>query len=215
GRPPPVACEAGQCVLTYPPVLASCRSDNDCIAVPDLLTGAPAGSCRVACGHYVAGNRDWDAWAASHWQNTSVTGVCPPACVDRLLPAATCVETRCVLRAQSVVRVTRVHLRTPTVTGALQGDAVASVLAANQGQFLACRERPRAMDPIGYEGFQLRLTIGADGRITEVDPGEIADHLPDIATCMTRVIRALQFPRPADGRAVRVDYPVGAAFETR
>lgn len=215
GRPPPVACEAGHCVLTYPPVVATCTSDSDCVSVPRLLTNAPANACRIACGQYVAGSREWDAWAASLWQNTSVTGVCPPDCSDRLLPSAMCVATQCVLRAPSVVRLTRVDLRAPTATGTLPAAAIASVVAQNQGRFLTCQERPRSIDPIGYAGFEMHFDLGADGRVATIDAGELADHLPDIAACMTRVIRELQFPRPTGGATVRVAYPMGAAFETR
>src|SRR5262249_17288485 len=148
---------------------AACGSDSDCVVVPDLLPNGPAGGCRIACGRYTAGSRDWDAWASSLWQNTSVTGVCPDGCVDRPLPAASCVAGQCVIRAPIVVRVTRVDLRAPTTTGPLSSAAVASVVTASQGQLTACKERPRSIGPIGYAGFQVRFVIGADGRTTEVD----------------------------------------------
>lgn len=215
GRPPPVACEAGRCVLTYPPVSATCANDSDCVAVPALLPGAPPGGCRLACGQYVAGNRKWDAWAASLWQNTSVVGACPETCVDRPLASAACVAGRCALRAPSTIRTTRVDLRTPTVKGPLSAAAVAGVVAASRGQLEACHERPRPIAPIGYVGFQMTFVVGSDGRVTDANAGALADHLPDIASCMTRVLRSLQFPQLSGGGTARVDYPVGAAFETR
>lgn len=214
-RPPPVACEAGRCVLTYPPIQAACSSDTACITVPRLLESAPASGCRLACGQYVAGTRDWDAWASSLWQNTSVIGVCPHDCVERLLPSASCVGGRCVIRAATVLRLGRVDLRAPTVTGSVSSAEIASVVTASLGRLTACEERPRSIEPIGYVGFQLHFVVGADGRVTDLDPGEIANHLPDIAACMARVIRDLRFPRPPDGGTTRVEYPMGAAVEAR
>lgn len=214
-RPPPVACEAGQCVLTYPPLQATCASDSDCVVVPSLLPNAPAGGCRVACGAYTAGNRDWDAWASGLWQNPGVTGVCPEGCVDPMLPAAACVAGQCGIRAKAVVRVTRVDLRVPTVTGPLTSAAVASVVTASLAQLTSCKERPRSLAPIGYAGFQVHFIVGADGRTAEIDPGELRNHLPDIAVCMVAVIRGLQFPRSAGAGTSSVEYPMGAAFETK
>lgn len=215
GRPPPVTCEAGNCVLTYPPVRTTCQSDSECVTVPRLLPNAPPSGCRIACGQYIAGNREWDAWAAGLWQNTSVTGACPPNCVDRLLPAAACAAGQCQIRAQSVVGVVRVDLRTPTVTGSLSAAEIVSVVTSGQGQFTSCQERPRSLNPIGYAGFQMQFVVGADGRVGDIDAGEIANHLPDVAECMTRVIRGLQFPLQTSGGTTRVEYPMGAAFETR
>jgi len=215
GRPPPVSCEAGHCALVYPPVQATCQSDRDCVVVPRLVPDAPATGCRLACGQYVAGNREWDAWAAGLWQSASVTGVCAPDCVDRLLPDASCTGGQCVIRAPSVVRLVRVDLRTPAVIGPLSAPAIAGVVASAQARFAACQERPRSIDPIGYAGFEMQFVVGADGRASDVDPGELASHLPDVAACMTQVVGALQFPRPPGGGTVRVRYPMGAAFETR
>ncbi|MEP7121913.1 MAG: hypothetical protein ABJE95_13420 [Byssovorax sp.] len=215
GRPPPVACEAGQCVLTYPPLRATCATDGDCVVVPSLQTGAPAGGCRIVCGHYVAGNREWDAWAASLWENTSVTGVCAAGCVDPMLPAAECVAGQCGIRAPSAVRVIRVDLRGPTATAGLTAAEITSVVTASQAQLTACKERSRSIAPIGYAGFQVHFVIGADGRATKIDAGELAYHVPDIAACLVSVIGGLQFARPTGGGSVAVEYPMGAAFEAR
>lgn len=214
-RPPPVACEGGQCVLTYPPLQASCASDSDCVVVPSLLPNAPAGGCRVACGHYLAGSREWDAWASGLWQSPSVTGVCPEGCVDPLLPAAACVAGQCGIRAPSVIRVSRVDLRVPIATAPLSGAEITSVVSAAKAALTSCKERPRSIEPIGYAGFEAHFLVGSDGRTTKIDVGELAYHLPDIAACMVSVIRGLQFPRPVGGATVAVEYPMGAAFEAR
>ena len=112
-------------------------------------------------------------------------------------------------------RVTRVDLRVPTATGPLSGADVANVVTSSQAQLTACKERPCSIAPIGYEGFQAHFVIGTDGRTSKIDMGELSYHLPDIAACMTSVIRGLQFPRPAGGGTVTVEYPMGAAFETQ
>ena len=132
------------------------------------------------------------------------------------MPGARCLDRHCVPRPRSAIRVVRVDLRTPSVTGATSSAEVARVVTASLGPLQACRERPRAIAPIGYEGLRMQFTIGRDGRTMEdIDRGEVAYQLPDIATCMANVIRSLQFPRPSDGHDQRVDCPMGAEFEAR
>jgi hypothetical protein len=213
--PPPVACEAGRCVLTYPPVQTACHADHECVAVPRLLPDARSnGTCRIACGEFVVGNREWQAWSAVLWENASVVGQCAPECA-RSLAGAMCVSGQCVARPIRTYRVNHMDLRAPSTVGSLDAASVARVVGANVTRFAACEERPRAIDPIGYEGFRMQFVIGADGRATEIDAGEVAYHLPDIASCMVRVIQGLQFDRPDGGASVRVDYPMGVAFDAR
>ena len=116
------------------------------------------------------------------------------------------------LRRPVVAHLTRVDLRTPTVSGSIANAEVVRVVTA--AQFQSCHERARPIAPIGYAGFEMHFDIGTDGRIAALDPGEIATYLPDVAACMVRVMRGLQFPRPSDARAVHVAYPMGAAFDT-
>lgn len=210
GAPPPVACEAGRCVLAFPPAVTACSNDHECVSVPRLDLRAPEGSCRLACGQYIAAHRDWDAWRGMLWQNASVTGPCPETCVERPLPSARCVAGQCALRPPTAVRTTRVDLRAPSANGPLTAAIVTNVITALLPQLVACRQRPRSVAPIGYVGFTARLTVGADGRVTSADTGELGNHLPDIAACMATALRGASFARTS--AVTTIEYPMGAAF---
>lgn len=61
------------------------------------------------------------------------------------------------------------------------------------------------IDSPGLEGtVAARFTIGADGKVASSDATGVS---PAVSTCVAGVIATIEFPRPAGGGAVTVNYP--------
>ena len=97
-----------------------------------------------------------------------------------------------------------IEIETPGVVGALDPELVRKVVHANRGQIRYCYEVQLQANPAlaGHATFAFELD--ARGVVTSSSLVESALGNDAATTCMTGRIRTWMFPRPKDGKPVKV-----------
>ena len=93
----------------------------------------------------------------------------------------------------------------PTATGGeLDRALIRRYLKRNLQKIQYCYEK-ELLATAGLAGVvQLRFAIGGDGHVTRAS----ATGVGAVASCVARVVEAIEFPRPRDGGALQVVYPL-------
>ncbi|MFO0625598.1 MAG: AgmX/PglI C-terminal domain-containing protein [Polyangiales bacterium] len=89
-----------------------------------------------------------------------------------------------------------VDLHPPIVEGLLAADAVSTALAQHVDEVARCYEARLAIDP-GLAGrVELRLVVGALGRVMDVPTASGAGPIAPVGACVADVARGWRFPPP-------------------
>jgi hypothetical protein len=91
-----------------------------------------------------------------------------------------------------------VKLGPPTITGAIDQDAVVAALVANQPKLQYCYERQLLADPALAGSVDATLAIRANGTAPDAAATGVD---PQVSACMAEVLQHVEFPAPRSGIA--------------
>ena len=94
----------------------------------------------------------------------------------------------------------------PDVIGKLSRETIVSKVRTYMGGIRSCYEMELRLNPQLTGKVSIRFTIGADGRITDVEIINSTLGSTEVENCITRRIRRWEFPPPEEGEVV-VTYP--------
>lgn len=92
----------------------------------------------------------------------------------------------------------------PTVVGGLPREVVQRILRQRMGGFVRCHQEASKGRPVGSGRLSLGFRIDPRGRVREVDVRSATGAAQGADACFARHARTLTFPKPDDGRPVRV-----------
>lgn len=84
-------------------------------------------------------------------------------------------------------------------------DSVKSHLSLNKGQIKSCYEEQLIRDPSLSGKVELAWTVDVDGSVSTIDVAENTTGNEDLADCMARRVKRMQFPEGEE--PVSVSYP--------
>lgn len=94
----------------------------------------------------------------------------------------------------------------PATATATDREAVQKIVRQNFGRIRFCYENALRKTPDLKGKVAATFTIGAAGDVTDAAASStISDR--EMIECITKVIRGLSFPKPKDGKPVRITYP--------
>ncbi len=104
-------------------------------------------------------------------------------------------------------RAVNVSASDPLVSGGLSQEEIAAVVNKNINQIRHCYSRLLQKNPDAVGKVNMHFVIGASGRVSlaNIESSTFSD--PEIGSCISGVIKRLQFPQPRGGSDVKVNYP--------
>ena len=94
-----------------------------------------------------------------------------------------------------------------TVTGHVDASVIRRVVLRRVAALRACYERQLRVKP-GLAGkLVVKWTIDERGRVKDVEIVEDTLNDEAVASCVTRIVRRMRFPRPAGGQETQITYP--------
>ena len=100
-----------------------------------------------------------------------------------------------------------ISLSTPTIMGALSKEVVQKVIDRNKNQIRYCYEVELQRNQNLAGRIAVRWVILGTGRVGEVVIRDSTMNNPKVERCMINRIKTWQFPAPAGGGVVEVNYP--------
>jgi len=97
-----------------------------------------------------------------------------------------------------------------TIDGPMALELARRVIRRQHASYVACA-RGRVLPNVPAVRFQVRMTVGTDGRVSGVAAEESSGVPRRLAACMIRALAALQFPR-SDGAPSVVHAPFTFAY---
>lgn len=94
-----------------------------------------------------------------------------------------------------------------TVGPALRKEQIQAVLRQHQREIRHCYEKELATNPKLIAKITPRFTIGPQGRVTQVELGQVKQEHAQLARCLKQRILQMQFPKPLGGGVVQINYP--------
>ncbi|MBL8622737.1 MAG: AgmX/PglI C-terminal domain-containing protein [Myxococcales bacterium] len=101
-------------------------------------------------------------------------------------------------------RIPRVFIGQPQSVGGLDKQLLRDRVKAELPKVKACYEQALAVHPELAGTVQTQFFISPNGVVAASNASGVA---ADVATCVAAVIRAIEFPKPAGGGGVQVNYP--------
>ena len=93
------------------------------------------------------------------------------------------------------------------VTGGLDRDQIAEVIARNLGQITYCYEQGLQRQPNLAGRVSVRFQIGGQGRVSTARVSHSSVRSAQVESCITSKLKTWKFPRPQGGVTVAVTYP--------
>lgn len=93
------------------------------------------------------------------------------------------------------------------VQGSLDRAIIQRVVQRHRGPVRYCYERALAKNPALTGKVVLKWTIDAEGKVAAVAVSESTLNNAEMEQCLTRQVKRWQFPKPAGGGVVVVNYP--------
>lgn len=109
-------------------------------------------------------------------------------------------------RETQVALVEPAEIQTPNLPDGLTGEAIQKVIVDNAGSMRLCVAESAKKGEMVDGRMDMQITIGANGRVREVNVAPIKMANTVIARCASRRIRGWSFPR-FNGEPVTVEYP--------
>jgi hypothetical protein len=97
----------------------------------------------------------------------------------------------------------KVNVGTDKASDGLDHAVIRRYVRRSLPQITSCYEKALAAHPTLAGSVTSTFEIAADGHVANAT----TSGLPDVAPCEATVIRAIEFPRPANGASVNVTYP--------
>jgi len=85
---------------------------------------------------------------------------------------------------------------------------VGKTMSANAEKFERCGRDAVTVQTGSVQNIQLRFTVEADGSVQKPQIERMDFPDPDLYSCVLRVLKKLQFPKPKDGKSKVVKYPL-------
>jgi len=101
-----------------------------------------------------------------------------------------------------------VHFGAPHVTGDLDREIVRRVFMRSKAQLTYCYEKARLTNPALAGTLVLKFEITPEGTVAAAEIASSTLASPDVEQCALARSRTWQYPKPADGKAVSVTYPL-------
>jgi outer membrane biosynthesis protein TonB len=93
------------------------------------------------------------------------------------------------------------------VTGGLDRDQIAEVIARNMGQITYCYEQGLQVKPSLSGRVAVHFQIGPQGRVDFSNVAHSSVHSAQVEGCIAHKVKGWQFPKPMGGVSVAVTYP--------
>lgn len=108
-------------------------------------------------------------------------------------------------RRRGEYKVSMSHLD-PVLKGSLERHEIEAVMRENQSKIRHCYERQLNRYPDLRGKVIMHFTIGNSGRVTSASPKSTIPNKA-VGSCITKVVKRMQFPKPRGGGGVDVKYP--------
>lgn len=103
--------------------------------------------------------------------------------------------------------------RSPVIVSSLPPAMIRQVVMAHLAEVRACYAEGLATDPNATGRVLVRFVIGGDGRVVESNVTSSTYPLQSVASCIARAVARWEFPEPAGGGVVIVNYPFNLRSE--
>lgn len=85
---------------------------------------------------------------------------------------------------------------------------VGRTMRSNSPKFAACARDSVTVQTGTTQNMQLRFLIDANGNVTRSTVEKMNGPDPDLRGCILRALNRIQFPKPDDGKAKDIQYPL-------
>jgi len=93
------------------------------------------------------------------------------------------------------------------VTGSIDRSVIQKVIRRHLKRIKLCYENGLKRNPKLHGRVEVRLTIGADGKVTKAEIAKSTLNDKQVEQNILKVMKRIRFPRPPGGGSVTVSYP--------